>query len=233
MSTAPTPGRDPSAPRDPRAVPTRAGPLTRLAFSLSYAWSRLAHKPDRRAEFEHKYQKYGDYFHYSASPYEALKYERTLAFAKTHRRAADSALEIACSVGVFTDMLVGEFAEIWATDISERAIEIAGDRVGAAPVTFRRADLASMALGRRFDVIFCAEMLMFIPETQADAAVDVLDAHLGEGGVLIEVSPQARASNRKFFYGWDKVLTRRFAMIARERHDDEKRPYEIVAYARP
>ena len=88
------------------------------------------------------------------------------------------------------------------------------------------------ALGR-FDIIFCAEVLMYVREKDAASACQVLDAHLGEKGLIIEVSQQDRKAGRpKFFHGWDEVLGKYFEMAHRERFDDQDRPYEIVGYQR-
>ena len=96
-----------------------------------------------------------------------------------------------------------------------------------------RQALARLGAGESFDIIFCAEVLMYVREKDAASACQVLDAHLAEKGLIIEVSQQDRKAGRpKFFHGWDEVLGKYFEMAHRERFDDQDRPYEIVGYQR-
>lgn len=213
-------------------------PLSRL---FSRLWSRLRYTIDRtfrtggrRHEFEYKYAAHGDYFGYQNRPYERTKYERTLACMRQWRMGRASALEIGCSVGVFTAMMAEDFEQVLAVDIASEALALARAEVGGrGNVAYLRSDLLSLRAGRRFDVIICAEVLMYIRPQHAAAVCQVLDSHLGEDGLVIEVSQQDReAGQPKFFHGWDKVLGAYFELIHRERFADPERPYEILAYRR-
>lgn len=212
-----------------------------MAYPLSRLWSRLRYRIDRtfrtggrRHEFEYKYATHGDYFGYQNSPYERAKYERTLGLIRQWRTGRSSALEIGCSVGIFTSMIAEEFDEILAVDIASEALALAKAQVGdRGRVGYLRSDLVSLAAGRRFDVIICAEVLMYIRASSGSAVCSVLDAHLGEDGLIVEVSQQDReAGQPKFFHGWDGILGRFFELIHSERFDDPARPYEILAYRR-
>jgi hypothetical protein len=104
---------------------------------------------------------------------------------------------------------------------------------GAANVAYLQSDLLSLKTGRTYDVIFCAEMLMYIREKDGAEACRILDTCLKPGGIIIEVSQQDREAGRpKFFHGWDKILGAYFEIAHRERFDDPERPYEIVGYRR-
>lgn len=211
-----------------------ANPLASVWHQVRYAIDRTFKTGNRRHEFEHKYRKHGDYFGYEKKPYELTKYERTLALVKQWRTGSESALEIGCSVGVFTAMIVPEFQHITAVDIAGEALELTRKQTGDAPnVAYAQSDLLSLKLDRQFDVIFCAEVLMYIREKDAGEACKVLDGRLKPGGLIIEVSQQDRESGKpKFFHGWDKVLGQYFEIAHRERFDDPERPYEILAYRR-
>jgi len=211
-----------------------ANPVTSAWHQLRYAIDRAFKTGNRRHEFEHKYRKHGDYFGYETKPYELTKYQRTLALVKQWRTGSESALEIGCSVGVFTAMIVPEFANVTAVDIAGEALELTRTQTGNAPnVSYIQSDLLSLKLNRQFDVIFCAEVLMYIREKDTAEACRVLDALLKPGGLIVEVSQQDRDAGRpKFFHGWDKVLGQYFELAHRERFDDPERPYEIVAYRR-
>jgi len=211
-----------------------ANPVTSAWHQLRYAIDRAFKTGNRRHEFEHKYRKHGDYFGYETKPYELTKYQRTLALVKQWCTGSVSALEIGCSVGVFTAMIVPEFANVTAVDIAGEALELTRTQTGNAPnVSYIQSDLLSLKLNRQFDVIFCAEVLMYIREKDAAEACKVLDALLSPGGLIIEVSQQDREAGRpKFFHGWDEVLGQYFEIAHRERFDDPERPYEILAYRR-
>ncbi len=210
------------------------GPLARMWHQIGYAIDRTFKTGGRRHEFEHKYATHGDYFGYQSNPYELTKYERTLALVKQWRGDRRTALEIGCSVGVFTAMVAPEFEEMVATDIASEALGLAKTQVaGKGRVSYVQSDVISLNLGRKFDVIFCAEVLMYVREKDAALACAVLDAHLAENGLIIEVSQQDREAGKpKFFHGWDKVLGKYFEIAHHERFEDAVRPYEIIAYQR-
>jgi SAM-dependent methyltransferase len=210
------------------------GPVQSLWHEVLYAFDRTFKTGRRRHEFEHKYRKHGDYFGYRTNPYEQEKYERTLACMMQWRRAAGSALEIGCSVGVFTRMIADRFDSVVAVDIAKEALAIAAGQVGGVgDVSYVQSDLVSLDLGKTFDIVFCAEVLMYVREGDAAKACAVLDRHLATGGLIIEVSQQDRDAGRpKFFHGWDRVLGEHFQVAHRERFSDPVRPYEIVGYTR-
>ena len=214
--------------------PAARNPIRSLWHQIGYAFDRTFKTGGRRHEFEHKYAAHGDYFGYQTKPYELEKYRRTLACMKEWRRGKTSALEIGCSVGVFTAMIANEFDHVTAVDIAREALALAEKQVaGAGDVAYVQSDLVSLDLGKRFDVVFCAEVLMYVREADAKRACAVLDAHLAPGGIIIEVTQQDRdAGAPKFFHGWDRILGAYFQIMQRVKVDDPVRPYEIVAYAR-
>jgi SAM-dependent methyltransferase len=199
---------------------------------MAYAFDRAFKTGRRRSEFEHKYRSRGDYFEYRTSPYEALKYDRTFAALEEWAGDAQSVLEIGCSVGVFTKRLSERFAVLTAVDIAQEALVLAAREVGEGRrVSFVRTDAISLHLNRTFDLILCAEVLMYVPEKDAARLMAVLDRHLAPGGVLVEVAPQDRLDGApKFFQGWDAYLARQFHLVERRQFDDPVRPYELVFY---
>ncbi len=211
-----------------------SNPVSSAWHQIRYSIDRLFKTGNRLHEFEHKYRKHGDYFGYQTKPYEKLKYERTFDLMKQWRKGSDSALEVGCSVGVFTAMIVPEFTHITAVDIASEALALTEKQTGgAANVAYLQSDLLSLKTGRTYDVIFCAEMLMYIREKDGAEACRVLDTRLKPDGIIIEVSQQDREAGRpKFFHGWDKILGAYFEIAHRERFDDPERPYEIVGYRR-
>lgn len=209
-------------------------PVSSIWHQFRYAIDRAFKTGNRLHEFEHKYRAHGDYFGYQTSPYEQVKYQRTLELMRKWRTAYGSALEIGCSVGVFTAMIAPEFDTVTAVDIASEALALAERQVaGAGHVSYVQSDLVSLALNKTFDVIFCAEVLMYVREKDAALACQTLDRHLQEDGLIIEVSQQDREAGKpKFFHGWDKVLGQYFEIAHREQFNDPERPYEILAYRR-
>lgn len=219
---------------EPTRKPAALSPLEGFWRSLAYSFDRAFKTGRRRSEFEHKYRSTGDYFGYLTSPYETEKYARTLAAMEEWRGGRRSVLEIGCSVGVFTAALARTFPQVTAVDIAQEALVQAARQVGGAgDVDYVRSDLLSLDVGRTYDFVLCAEVLMYVPERDGQAAAAVLDRHLADGGLIIEVTPQDRQDGApKFFHGWDRVLAERFRQVERKTYEDPKRPYEIVAYAR-
>jgi 2-polyprenyl-3-methyl-5-hydroxy-6-metoxy-1,4-benzoquinol methylase len=214
--------------------PKMKNPITSAWHQLRYTLDRTFKTGNRRHEFEHKYRSQGDYFGYTTKPYELTKYERTVELMRSWRNGSGAALEIGCSVGVFTAMITGEFGRMTAVDIASEALALAAQQTGSAKnVTFVQSDLLSLKTDETFDVIFCAEVLMYIREKDASEACRVLDGCLKPDGLIIEVSQQDRdAGKPKFFHAWDRVLGKYFEIAHRERFDDPERPYEIVGYRR-
>lgn len=214
--------------------PPRLGPIATIWYRLAYAWDRLFKTGNRRAEYEHKYAEHGDYFAYRSRPYEMKKYQDTLAVVLRERRSRGSVLETGCSVGVFTKMLAETFDEVVATDISGQALRLAADTVaGAGNVAYARSEVEAIDLGRRFDVIMLSEVLLFVRERDSERLLSMLDRHLKEDGVIIEVSNANRPTDKKFFFNWDTIISQKFPVLSRERHEDPTWPYEIVVYQRP
>jgi len=213
--------------------PNRLSFLSRIGYGLAYSWDRAFKTGKRRAEYEYKYATHGDYFAYRSRPYETKKYQDTLRVVLRERRARTSILETGCSVGVFTQLLAQEFDEVVATDISGEALRLAAETVGpVAHVTYVRSEVEAINLGRGFDVIMVAEVLLFVKERDSERLLSVLDRHLSDNGVIVEVANANRPTNEKFFFGWDRIISSRFPIVCRERHDDPTWPYEIVVYQR-
>lgn len=214
--------------------PGRLSLLSKIGYGLAYRWDRAFRTGNRRAEYEYKYATHGDYFAYRSRAYELKKYEDTLAVVLRERRARGAILETGCSIGVFTKMLAEHFDEVVATDISGEALRLAADTVGpAGNVSYVRSEVESINLGRRFDVLMVAEVLLFVRERDSERLLTVLDKHLSEDGIIVEVTNANRPTNEKFFFGWDRIISARFPIISTQRYDDPTWPYEIVVYRRP
>lgn len=119
------------------------------------------------------------------SPYEQIKYERTLSLIPPGR--VRTALELACAEGHFTAQLAGRVEQLTATDISERALQRARARCATSGnVSFRQFDLAVDALPRGLDLIVCSEVLYFLKdEVELSAVASRFADALAPRGVLV------------------------------------------------
>jgi peptidoglycan/xylan/chitin deacetylase (PgdA/CDA1 family)/trans-aconitate methyltransferase len=114
------------------------------------------------------------------SPYEQLKYERTLAMLPEQH--FERAMELACAEGHFTLGLAARVGKLLAVDISSKALERAAHRCRSLPnVEYLRSDFFSAALPGPWDLIVCAEVLYYMEskeklELLAGRVADALEA---------------------------------------------------------
>lgn len=139
-----------------------------------------------RSFFESLFARSPDPWAYSG-PYEQTKYEQTLSMIPEGR--IESALEIACAEGHFTDQLAPRVEHLLATDISQIALDRAAQRCAHhTNISYKQVDLAADELsdGGEYDLLICSEMLYYIGDRAAlRAAVDKMARALRPGGHLI------------------------------------------------
>lgn len=144
--------------------------------------------PDDRAPVEH-FERLAraseDPWNYAGSDYEQEKYRRTLAYLPER---IGSALELGCSVGVFTAMLAPRCERLLALDFSPTALERARERVaGFEQVELRRALLPEELPSGQFAAIVCSEILYYWSEDLVVAGLRRMEAALAPGGTLVAV----------------------------------------------
>lgn len=210
-------------------VPPRA-----LIFGLLNKINYWGKTGNRRFEFERLYLESPDPWDYQASPYERQKYERSLARALDWRSASESALEIGCSVGVFTEMLTRHFNTVTAIDVSKEAIRAAARNNSAqSNIRFVHGDLLSLKLDSQYDLIVCAEILYYIRERDVATVCHQLDRYLAATGVILMVTGLSSGESNFFYYdGWEGVLAAYFKRVFKETVQDPSRPYKIVVFSR-
>jgi SAM-dependent methyltransferase len=127
-----------------------------------------------------------DPWSYATSTYEREKYETTLAALPKSRYR--HALELGCSIGVFTRMLAERCAALLAVDVSDDALARAALRCTDAPhVRFASCDLSRAFPPGRYDLVtFCELGFFFSPATLARIRDDIAAA-LEPGGECILV----------------------------------------------
>lgn len=210
-----------------------------LVWGLLNTVNRSLGTGNRRFEFERLYLETPDPWNYQSSAYERRKYECVLACALKQRNATGSALEVGCSVGVFSRMLAEHFERVTAIDVSREALAAASHyNRDAKNVRFAHSDLQSFA-GRSFDkdeqydVIFCAEILYYIAEKDIEIVCGQLEKYLSAGGIIVLVTGvPSQQSSSVYFDGWADVFAVRFRQVYCEIVQDPARPYLIAIFSR-
>lgn len=205
-----------------------------LVWGLLNTVNRSLGTGNRRYEFERLYLESPDPWNYQSSAYERRKYEYVLACALKWRSAAESALEVGCSVGVFSRMLAEHFERVTAIDVSKEAMAAASDyNRDAKNVQFVHSDLQSLDTNGQYDVIFCAEILYYIAEKDVEIVCRQLGKYLSARGIIVLVTGvPSEHPGSVYFDGWADVFATRFREVLREIVQDPARPYMIAVFSR-
>ena len=141
-----------------------------------------------REYFEELYAQSHDPWGFETSEYEREKYARTLSVLAHHQRSYGRALEVGCSIGVFTAMLAPLCEEVLAVDVSEKALAVARERLRDFPhVRFEPRRLPEEMTGGPFDLIVASEVLYYWPGDVMLAALRRFEEALAPGGALLAV----------------------------------------------
>ena len=156
--------------------------LRKLARAL---WRPPAEGPDQ-AYFERWDQRSEDPWGHLASDYEHERYAWTLDALGDRRFRR--ALEVGCSLGAFSELLAPRCDELLAVDISEVSVARARERLAPHPhVRVERRTLPAEMPAGPFDLIVCADVLVYWTEPELRQAVSAFTAALEPGGVLLAV----------------------------------------------
>jgi SAM-dependent methyltransferase len=136
--------------------------------------------------FEALYREQVDPWRFASSDYEQKKYAATLAAIGPARIA--SALEVGCSIGVFTRVLATQCDRLLALDVAENALAQARARCAdLRHVAFRRCRIPDEFPAGRFDLILLSEVLYYlVPDDIRRVAALVREA-LSQGGQIVLV----------------------------------------------
>jgi 2-polyprenyl-3-methyl-5-hydroxy-6-metoxy-1,4-benzoquinol methylase len=213
-----------------RQVPPRA-----VLWGLLNTLNRNLGTGNRRFEFERLYLEYPDPWDFKTRDYEYDKYRATLECVLKWRRSTECALEIGCSIGIFSKMLAPHFTRCAAIDLSSEALE-AALKLNCAQknIQFARGDMRSLNLRQRFDVIICAEVLYYVFQKDAEGVVRNLDQHLTSNGIIVSVSGiPSHGPEVIHVDDWEQKLSSFLGVIHKDVVQDPRRPYQIVVFARP
>ncbi|HEY4439744.1 MAG TPA: SAM-dependent methyltransferase, partial [Candidatus Elarobacter sp.] len=127
-----------------------------------------------------------DPWNFSDSGYERAKYRASLEALL--RARYDSALELGCSIGVFTRLLAERCGAVSAVDVSREALDRAAERcAGLRHVSFAECDLSAAFPPGRFDLITVCELGFYFGPHDLTRLRERIAAALEPGGDLLLV----------------------------------------------
>ncbi len=192
-------------------------------FQRLYGW--LGPRFFSKSYFERRYSK-PDPWHYQTSPYEQLKYQRTLEILP--KRDYKKILEIGCSEGIFTQKIAGFSQEVLGVDISTTALKRAKQRCAhLTNVHFQHIDIVKDEIENGFDLIFCAEVLYYLGQREVLQKIcEKLVGSLTAEGYLVLVNawPASKRLHSVFQEHPQLQLQRE------EVYEDKLRPYAISLF---
>ncbi len=138
------------------------------------------------ATFERLYQADADPWGYATDPYEQAKYRRTLDALGGGRFAR--ALDVGCSIGVFTALLAPRCDAVTALDPSPTAVARAADRLGGqSNVQFVVGAVPERLPDGPFDLVVCSEVLYYLSPDSLIETLLGIEQRLVAGGSLVAV----------------------------------------------
>ncbi len=171
--------------------------------------------------FERLYEHSADPWDYETSPYEREKYTDTLDALPPWRLAR--ALEVGCSIGVFTRRLAARCKLLVAVDFAEQALVLARERLaGLANVQLRHASFPEEAPVGPWDVVVCSEVLYYLDEPALHEATGWLIQQLRSGASVVAVSWRGRGADEPL--RGDEVHNLLAVELARWHSFDGRRP---------
>lgn len=138
------------------------------------------------SHFEDLYRHSDDPWRFASSGYEAAKYAATLAALPRARYRR--ALEVGCSIGVFTSALADRCEALLAVEPVEPALRAAAARNAEKPwVRFALAFVPKAWPAERFDLVVLSEVLDYLDAADLEAVAERLRSTLDPGGDAILV----------------------------------------------
>jgi SAM-dependent methyltransferase len=136
--------------------------------------------------FEQLYRDQDDPWEFAGSAYESAKYRASIAALPRERYR--SALELGCSIGVFTRMLAARCEALLGVDVSADALARAAARCAdLRGVRFARCDLTAEFPPGRYDLVTLCEIGFYFGPHDLARIRDAIAGALIPGGDLLLV----------------------------------------------
>jgi SAM-dependent methyltransferase len=134
------------------------------------------------AYFDELYAHRSDPWRYLTRWYERRK--RSITLASLPRERYTTALEVGCSIGVLTAELAARCDDLLAVDVSQRAVELARERVGTA-ARIEKIEFAAPLPSGPFDLIVVSEVGYYLDRAGWDDMLRQATGALSPGGDLV------------------------------------------------
>lgn len=176
------------------------------------------------AYFDELYRNDPDPWRFTTSPYEAGKYDATLAALPRQHYA--SALEIGCSLGVLTQRLASRCGSLLATDVAAAALADARARnADFGHVRFEQRIYPHDLPGERFSLIVLSEVLYYLDaETLEAAAIATVDVCQPGADIMLVhwlgETPDYPLSGDEAAEGFIGAISRRAGIVSQQRRPD-------------
>lgn len=137
------------------------------------------------AYFDQLYAADPDPWRFASSDYERDKYAASLAALPPGRFA--SALEVGCSIGIFTRALAPRCDALLSVDVAEAALEQARIACQAPHVRFRNLRIPGSWPEGSFDLIVLSEVLYYLTLDDLDLTARAVRATIASRGTVLLV----------------------------------------------
>jgi len=136
--------------------------------------------------FKDVYDANEDPWNFETSEYEAGKYSATIAaLPKQHY---ENVLEIGCSIGVLTQLLAQKSNPLLATDVSQKALDIAAKRCEKLKnVSFQKMSFPKELPEDQYDLIMISEVAYYLSSADWEFAISNLYERLSPNGNVVLV----------------------------------------------
>lgn len=136
--------------------------------------------------FKEVYDANEDPWNFETSEYEAAKYAATIAaLPKKHY---ENVLEIGCSIGVLTQLLAKMSTHLLATDISQKALDLASERCkDLKNVSFKKLNFQNELPDDQYDLIMISEVAYYLSPIDWKSSISSLFDRLKSSGNIVLV----------------------------------------------
>ena len=138
-----------------------------------------------RTYFDALYAADPDPWQFATSDYEREKYAASLAALPDATYQA--ALEVGCSIGVFTRALAARCKTLLALDVADAALAQARQQCRESNVTFQNRSVPDDWPEGSFDLIVLSEVLYYLDISALSRVAAKVDLSLPQGGVVLLV----------------------------------------------
>ena len=159
-------------------------------FLGNFEYFFFSHKENKQSitktYFEKLYSKSKDPWDFSSSTYEKDKYKLSINFLG--KNMFDRALEIGCSIGIFTKMLAKKCSSLLAIDISSIAVKCAKNYCkDVTNVEIKQTDIIKEFPAQSFDLITLCEVGYYFEKIDFFYLLDTIYNSLNSNGTLLLV----------------------------------------------